>query len=41
MLNDKFCGQIIDMLDKEEVVFDAFYQQIKTFKQTDEYCNYN
>jgi hypothetical protein len=25
LLNEKLCSQIIDMLDREEVVFDALY----------------
>lgn len=25
LLNEKFCNQIIDLLDREEVVFDALY----------------
>ena len=41
MLNERYCGHIIEMLDKEDVVFDAFYQRLKAFKRTDEYCNYN
>ncbi len=28
-------------MDKENVPFDAFYQRVKAFKRSDEYCNYN
>lgn len=31
----------MDYLDKEGIVFDAFYQRLKALKRTDEYCNYN
>lgn len=41
MLNEKYCRQIIDLFDKEDIIFDAFYQRLKAFKRTDEYCNYN
>lgn len=41
MYHEKYCNQIIDYLDKEGVAFDAFYQRLKAFKRSDEYCNYN
>lgn len=41
LMNERNCSQIIDLLDREGIVFDAFYQRIKAFKRTDEYCNYN
>lgn len=40
-LNEKYCNHIIDMLDREHVVFDGFYQKVKAFKRSDEYSNYN
>lgn len=40
MYNEKYCNHIIDLLDKENVPFDAFYQRVKAFKRSDEYCNY-
>lgn len=41
MFNEKYCNNIIDLMDKENVPFDAFYQRVKAFKRSDEYCNYN
>jgi hypothetical protein len=41
MFNEKYCNHIIDYMDKENVTFDAFYQRVKAFKRSDEYCNYS
>jgi NLI interacting factor-like phosphatase len=41
LLNERYCSQIIDLLDREGIVFDAFYQRLKAFKRTDDYVNYN
>jgi|LauGreDrversion4_2_1035121.scaffolds.fasta_scaffold35755_1 TFIIF-interacting CTD phosphatase-like protein len=40
-MNERYCNHIIDLFDRENIVFDAFYQRVKAFKRTDEYCNYN
>lgn len=40
-MNQKYCRLLIDLLDKEEIVFDAIYQRVKTFRSSDEYYNYN
>ena len=41
LMNEKLTRLIIELLDKEQVVFDAVYSRLKTFKKNDEFCNYN
>ena len=41
MLNEKFCNILMNLLDKEEIVFDGIYSRLKALRKSDEYCNYN
>ncbi|CDW78910.1 UNKNOWN [Stylonychia lemnae] len=40
-LNQKYCRLLIELLDKEDIVFDGIYQRVKTFRRSDEHYNYN
>ena len=41
MINERYANYIIDILEKEQVAFDAVYQRLKAYKKSDEYVNYN
>ena len=39
--NHRFCKQLLDLLDKEEIVIDALYQRVMTFGKCEDYLNYS
>eukprot|EP00347_Sterkiella_histriomuscorum_P021865 403332497 len=40
-LNQKYCKLLAQLLDKEDIVYDALYQRVKTFRKNEDYFNYN
>ena len=40
-LNEKLCQIILSQLEKESIIFDGFYQKLKSFKSQDTFNNYN
>lgn len=40
MLNELLCHSLINLFDKEGIVFDALYQKVQNQKNKDEYCSY-
>jgi hypothetical protein len=42
LLNERLCSLIIDFFDKEGIIFDAFYQKLRTqSKNSEDYANYD